>query len=367
MKTLFSLNVDYSKRVYGLDVFRAIAILVVVLTHGGFLLTGPLNAFPWIKLPDGVDLFFVLSGFLIGSMLLKQLETSPDFTGKDLLHFWKRRWFRTIPAYYLVLLLNYLWLRIGLIDGNPEVFGWRFFVFMQNFASPLSGFFWESWSLSVEEWFYLILPVICLFAVREMKVKQAFLLAISLLIILPLLYRISISGQEVDGYWYDVSFRKLVVTRLDAIGFGVLAAWLKYYYKEAWQQYKLPLFFLGFIGSFALIYMPKDVNGFFEKTILFSLVPLFMALLLPHSESVKSFKTTIGKVFTHISLISYSMYLINLALVADVIKKHFPLSSFGDGLLKYTIFWMIVIAGSTLLYKFFERPMTELRDNGIKN
>ncbi len=359
---MLSLKPDYSKRIYGLDVFRAIAILIVVTSHGWFILQPPLDAFPWIKLPDGVDLFFVLSGFLIGSMLLKQLETQKQFTGLDLLTFWKRRWFRTIPAYYLVLILNYIFVKHQYSDGDLNQFGLKFFVFIQNFNSPLIGFFWESWSLSVEEWFYLILPVICLGALKFLSPKKAFLLAALLLIIAPLLYRISISGVELDKFNWEITFRKIVLTRLDAIGFGVLAAWLYFYFPKSWAKARVPLFLLGLTATFALLYTPIDPTSFFFQTTYFTLVPFFMALLLPFANSIKSFRTPVGKVFTHISLISYSMYLINLALVASVLQKHFPITGFNDGVLKYAIYWAIVIVGSTILYKFYEKPMMELRD-----
>lgn len=366
MKKLLSLNIDYGKRVYGLDVFRAVAILIVVISHGGFLLTGPLDAFPWIPLPDGVDLFFVLSGFLIGSMLLKEISQTGSFDGKQLLTFWKRRWFRTIPAYYLILLLNYLFVKFGFTDGNLENFGWQFFVFLQNFSTPLVGFFWESWSLSVEEWFYLFLPVICLFAIREMPLKQAFLLVAALLIVLPLIYRISISGQQLDKFWWDVTFRKLVVCRLDAIGYGVLAAYFKFYYQQIWEKFRIHFFIIGMVICIFILYMPKNIDSFFMKTVYFCLISIGMALLLPFADGVKKFRTRIGKVLTHISLVSYSMYLINLALVAQVIKLHFPATSFGDGLMKYAVFWTIVIVVSTLLYKFFEKPLMDLRDGSSK-
>ena len=66
---------NYSQRIFGLDIFRAVAILLVVLGHGKFLLNGTiLEGFPYIKIIDGVDLFFVLSGFLIGNILLKLIN-----------------------------------------------------------------------------------------------------------------------------------------------------------------------------------------------------------------------------------------------------------------------------------------------------
>ncbi|HEX5003443.1 MAG TPA: acyltransferase, partial [Bacteroidia bacterium] len=60
--SLLKVKADYSRRVYGLDVFRAVAILLVVMGHGSFLINMVAPDFPYILLPDGVELFFVLSG-----------------------------------------------------------------------------------------------------------------------------------------------------------------------------------------------------------------------------------------------------------------------------------------------------------------
>lgn len=91
-------------RVAGLDIMRTAAILPVVIGHGAPLLASTGGGFPWIPLPDGVDIFFVLSGFLIGQILFR----IPKITAPAVLAFWGRRWARTLPNYYLFLGLNVL-------------------------------------------------------------------------------------------------------------------------------------------------------------------------------------------------------------------------------------------------------------------
>ena len=83
------LKINYSNRVYGLDIFRAIAILLVVAGHGKFILGDLVKKIPSVQLIDGVELFFVLSGFLIGSILIKKFENDNKFTFSSLFHFWK--------------------------------------------------------------------------------------------------------------------------------------------------------------------------------------------------------------------------------------------------------------------------------------
>ncbi len=358
---------SYKNRVYGLDVFRAIAIILVVHGHGKFMLEGTfLEKFPWIPLIDGVDLFFVLSGFLIGKILLQTIhENDYRLDMPTIGTFWKRRWFRTLPNYYFILIVNILLVKYEIINGRFEQFNYKFFLFLQNFAAPSYGFFWESWSLSIEEWFYIFLPLCLLILLKIMPNKKGILSAIAVLIVLPLVYRISQANQEVNPFWWDVTFRKVVLMRLDTIIYGVLAAFVKFYHSAFWQRAAIPACILGIVIIVATELLPKSSNDFFTKTFYFNCTSIGAMLLLPFADSVKHFNSFFGKVMTHISLISYSMYLINLALVASVITKNFPVTDPVDGFIKYPLYWIIVIIGSTLLYFGFEKPILSLRDRKI--
>ena len=77
---------------------------------------------------------------------------------------------------------------------------------------------------------------------------------------------------------------------------------------------------------------------------------------------MKSAPILLRKIITHISLISYSMYLINLALVAEVIQTNFPPNGPLSAWMLYFIYWFIVITVSTLIYKYFEKPIMDLRE-----
>jgi len=103
---IFRLKPDYEKRVFGLDLMRALAIIFVVIGHGGWILDKANTNFPWIRFIDGVELFFVLSGFLIGGILIKIFQNTESLNLNTIWDFWIRRWFRTLPNYYLVLVLN---------------------------------------------------------------------------------------------------------------------------------------------------------------------------------------------------------------------------------------------------------------------
>jgi peptidoglycan/LPS O-acetylase OafA/YrhL len=352
-------------RNFGLDLFRALAILLVVLSHGKFILNGTdLENFPFKNMPDGVDLFFVLSGFLIGGIILRTM--SENMNWRDVAHFWKRRWLRTLPNYYLILFVNFIFVSRGIISGDIAVFGWKFIVFLQNFSKPLIGFFWESWSLAVEEWFYIFTPLLLWLLLKKFKLKVSFLIVTLVLMIAPLLYRAYFFDPTLDNFWFDVKVRKLVLMRLDAISYGLLLAWIYYFHKNLWNKWKNIAVVLGAGIILLLLNINASNSTFYRQVIYFSITPLAMAFVLPWFEGVSSSRKSLVGTITHISKISYSMYLINLALVAQVIGKNFAVTGNADGIMKYLVYWGIVIGASSLLYYFVERPILRWRDDASR-
>ncbi len=112
---------DYRKRIFGLDIIRAVAIMLVVFSHALWIVPGVKGLIPdMLRLAGvmGVEIFFVLSGFLIGRIVYK-LFVSDDFNFNKVKYFWIRRWFRTLPNYYFILIVNIL---LALYLGNelPE-------------------------------------------------------------------------------------------------------------------------------------------------------------------------------------------------------------------------------------------------------
>ena len=142
---------------------RASAITLVLLNHVALFFPACRSFFGIGLLAGylGVELFFVLSGFLIGGILFRTLTN--ERSTSILSNFWLRRWFRTLPNYFLFLLVNVaiaLWLR----GGTPSLLPYLFF--FQNVTTHPQPFFVESWSLAVEEWFYILVPVLFLIAMK---------------------------------------------------------------------------------------------------------------------------------------------------------------------------------------------------------
>src|SRR6059036_4062779 len=141
----------------GLDLLRALAIIVVVIYHAalfGFKLPGRVDRFGWI----GVDLFFVLSGYLIGGQLLAPLARDQRM---NLGRFFARRTLRIMPAYFVVLAIYFLlpsWREYP--DMSQPL--WKFLLSVQNIALHGGTAFSHAWSLAVEDQFYLALPFLLL-------------------------------------------------------------------------------------------------------------------------------------------------------------------------------------------------------------
>jgi peptidoglycan/LPS O-acetylase OafA/YrhL len=345
---------------------RAVAIVYVMLSHGYTYSAQVVDAtyYRWLIL-DGVGLFFVLSGFLIGGILIRQIEAGP-FGLKELRDFWVRRWMRTLPAYFLVLtfLLGCYYYSHGEL---PPVWP-RYYIFSQNLLSPHPLFFGEAWSLSVEEWFYLLVPLGLFFLLRS-RIRKRWVILTCIVTVLLLvtglrLYKVSQHDYFAAGN-LGSEVLKVVVTRLDAIMYGVLGAWLGFYFKSAFYRHRILLFVLGLLTLFSSNALMTD---FFLTRLHHSLAPIAALCLLPALSSLKNGEGRVYRVVTFISLISYSMYLTNHMIVQrgvmPVISRWLELSpqaAQSHALLAYLLFWTFTILAAYSLYRLVEKPFMELR------
>ena len=325
----------------------------------------------------GVELFFVLSGFLIGNILIKTF-ISDDFSPVSISNFWIRRWFRTLPLYWLILTANIVlnWV-IGHSDIEiPKVL---FYVFLQNLWHPHPlHFFTESWSLAVEEWFYLTLPITIFLAARVFKPsnRQMFLLRVFVgYLSVFLLARFINAFHPIYGQNQDAGIRKVVMFRLDAVMYGVLMAWLSNFRKAELDRFKNGLMLLGAAGIASIFYFITDpqlqiTDGsipflrFASDAFLYLLIPLFFSFWLPFVNGIYTIRNrSLSRFFAHISKISYSMYLVHFSLLHTLFS--FIINRATHVVFVFfllLVYWAMVIAVSTILYKFFELPVTQLRE-----
>jgi peptidoglycan/LPS O-acetylase OafA/YrhL len=375
------LKIEYStKRIYGLDILRALAILFVVYGHGIYITKEyiPLELAS-IPVVDGVSIFFVLSGFLIGGILMKTINKEGSSL-KSLYIFWIRRWYRTLPNYFLILTLLVSWYLLMDSSKLSSASIPLYYSFLQNFYHPHPQFFGEAWSLAVEEWFYLLMPILAfgLTGVLRLECKRAIpLIALAFIVGITFVrfYKYTSIGV-IDAKHWDLAYRKVVLTRLDSIMYGVLGAYAFLYLKQYWNRWQKPLLFIGLGGLLvhhvSLLSVDWSNQGaalqLYYTVFSFSLVSISTLLVIPWLNSLKTGKGFLYRALTYISLISYSMYLINATLVKGIaLPVTFRLlPAIGDPFIKmligYGLFWGYTIVGSILLYKYFEMPFMRLRD-----
>ena len=362
---IFKIDLD-PKRVYGLDILRAIAILLVVFGHGNNLLSAKTKEQLSFFQPDGVTVFFVLSGFLIGGILIKTIENN-GISFKVLSDFWRRRWLRTLPLYYIVLTIL-ICLSYFFTTGFDIKDTRQFFFFLQNLDKAHSFFYSVSWSLSIEEWFYLLVPVLLfsLIMLSRSTTANAVFLSAAIVILWSVCFRyyryehILVNNPETFDTW----FRRPVITRLDSIMFGVIGAYLFYFKKTFWVQHKNIFFIAGLVLHVAIrivAWLFFQRSAFYHCNLSFLFEAIANLMLLPFFSQLMAGKTIVYKSITYLSLISYSMYLLHAQVVIDWILIKIPQQYLPSLLVRYLFYWSVTILLSILSYKYIEVPFMKIR------
>lgn len=348
-------------RIFGLDLMRAIAVLLVVYSHADDLLDAYWPRNPGAAALDGVTVFFVLSGYLIGGMLLRLVEPSTVPWWKRVVDFWQRRWLRTLPNYYFFLALNIVLLALGLAPGLLNMNALAYAVFMQNFIIPLDLFFWESWSLAVEEWFYLLFPLLLAVLIGTLRAapRPGFVAAVLVMITVPTLLRVPASHAVGTPFMLDLMVRKIVVMRLDSIGYGVLMAWCMHYLPHVFQRFRTPLLLVGVALLSVTVVVSLEEDLVYNGTWHCALSAISMALMLPVLSSWRSFPWSAP--ITFLSHVSYALYLTHMPLrnffLVWVEDRSLPVT-----LLLYVGFYVLSIVAAALVYRFWEKPFMDRRD-----
>jgi len=348
-------------RIFGLDVLRAIGGLMVVVAHTGHLVADHWPRFPPVPHIDWLAVFFVLSGFLIGNILLDALAL-PGPPLLRLLDFLQRRWLRTLPNYYLFLLLNILLVAFGLAPGMLSRATAAYAVFMQNFHLPLDLFFWESWSLAVEEWFYLLFPLLAfgLMALPSLRGSTSFLWVCLLFILFPVAARMGVAHHVVDESTRNIWVQKLVITRLDAPGYGMLAAWVARHHRVFWRLLRWPALACG-IGL--LLFLATLARPAGPGALLYgmnSLEAFATALLLPLFSQWNNGGAWAGT-FRLLSLTTYSLYLVHMPMLY-LLGRYVPGPVAWSCAARYGLFLAGAWSVAALVYVAWERRFMRMRD-----
>ncbi|MGZ3712156.1 MAG: acyltransferase family protein, partial [Bdellovibrionota bacterium] len=351
-----------TSRFWGLDLLRAIAVLAVVLYHypkdPSQLWLRALSHYGWV----GVDLFFVLSGYLIaGQFFTHSQARRPGLFSR----FFIRRIFRTLPNYLVVLAIYVIFI------NQQNVGLWKYFFFIQNFEIP--QVFSYSWSLCIEEQFYLVFPVLFLAGSKlfsKIRKRDPRVLA-AIFIILGAAVRFFVwqktrpdlaYAANVD-HGFEVYLSRLfypTYVRLDGLCVGVTLAALRVYHPKVWLGWLGRANFVLGIGvavlafAFAVLHWRMSAIGI---VLGYPLLALGFGALLISSLGKNSLlcRWKIPGV-SLIALLSYSIYLTHgLALLA-VSRMALRLGVSDTGLAAAGMSIMSVFVCAAILYFMVERP-----------
>lgn len=354
------------RRLPGLDFLRAAAVVWVMLFHswvvGGL---GPrfagLQNSGWMA----VDLFFVLSGYLIGGQLLRPYSRGEPV---GFWSFYRRRTFRIVPAYTVVLALYFLVPGFNREGGLPPL--WEFLTYTVNLFIDYGTqqAFSNVWSLCVEEHFYVLLPLILFYlARRKARIPGAAIFATLFIGGMLLRWMLWYHSKE---HFLEVIYYP-TYTRLDGLVAGVWLASVETYRPAAWawlcgHANKLLLPLAGALLGTA-IYVCQDRGGLLATVAGFPLLTAAMACFVIVGASPAGL---LGKLcfpgIRWIALVSYSAYLVHKAIFKQV-QAALPPWLVAHPHASFPVYALAAFAAGAALHYAVEKPFLHLRDRGRRH
>ncbi len=361
-------NTTSGNRIYfkNLDIIRFIAAYMIVIFHmfygwqanwgfPKFMTNGNGELSYWAKFLEnaihnfsfGVDIFFLISGFLITYLLLHEKEKSGLI---DVKKFYFRRVLRIWPLYYLTLafvpLLHYLFQ-----EGVPKNI-WLHMVFLGNFELISNGFSSAAanhlWSICIEEHFYLVCPLLVAFIpIHRLP------LVFWCIIFISFCYRGIVVGTE--NYWMDIYLN--TISRMDVLAIGCLGGW--YYFKRQlqfnqskWLLVALSIFFVLLFTNEVYVYWDNFFLATSKKYIYVGIIGILIGNLLFNPEI--KFMPQKNGLWHYFGKVSYGIYMFNPIAVAVFVKLFHIKGCWHDG---FTFFFgihvllLILVVGSYELYE----------------
>ena len=352
----------------GLDLLRATAILWVMIYHAqilGVIHQNALARFGWM----GVDLFFALSGFLIGGQLFKPIANGQPL---KLSTFYARRVFRTVPAYLVVLAL---YVSVPVFRERPGLGPlWQYLTFTQNLFVDFyrDKAFSHVWSLCVEEQFYLIAPLLvlllawrpsptkaiaaCLFLFAGEAALRGYIWLHALAPIRP----VAVGPESFGVRWMEEIYYPTWM-RLDDLLAGLGFALIKAFRPTVWQAVMRRgnlLLGSGVLSTVVAAWLFQNQTAFLPSAIGYSVLALGMGLLVASGAGTTSI---IGRRAVPgasvIAAMAYSLYLTHKGIY------HLAVAGQRYEFLTPVLCAIAALAGGAVLYLTVERPFLLLRDS----
>jgi peptidoglycan/LPS O-acetylase OafA/YrhL len=346
------MKINYRPEIDGL---RAIAVIAVIFYHA------KINFFGYHFLQGGfigVDIFFVISGYLITLIILKELIVSGTFQFK---YFYERRARRILPALLFMILLSIPVAYIYLLPNSFVDFSKSIFYilgFNSNFYFYNSRFrygdedglfkpFLNTWSLSLEEQYYIFFPIILVFIFKYLRKYLLIILAIVLTTSLILANTLSKDHASFNFYFAPTRCWEFIV--------GSLLAILEINLRHR-SQNRIINEILSIVGLVLVFYSFIFFNDKMFHPSFYTILPVLGVSLLIYFLNTEAIITKIlsSKLFVSIGLISYSLYLFHYPIFAFVRIKEFPQNELFNLYVVAAVIVLILL--SILSYYFIEKP-----------
>lgn len=356
-------------RIPGLDLLRAIAIVWVMLFHS-YIVGGLGTNFDWLSRFGwaGVDMFFVLSGYLIGTQVLRPLQRGETLS---ITAFYARRAWRILPAFFVVLAL-YAW-----FPAMREAPGlqpwWQFATFTMNILIDYSRnqAFSHAWSLCVEEHFYFIFPLLAIWLAKRPSASRFFALcAIVTLSGIALRGAVWLHDAALDPSrnWFIEDIYYPSWMRLDGLLAGVMLAFLRVYLPQEWailQARSTACLVGGLSASFLALWLFRDRTGLLANSIGWPLLSCGFGLLLVAASNTNGL---LGRLkvpgANWLAAISYSLYLSH-KIAFHLVEGAIAPTTQKSGLLLFGIYAVATLIFGAVLHYLVEQPFLNWRDRRL--
>ncbi|MBU8977356.1 acyltransferase [Lysobacter sp. MMG2] len=355
------------QRLPGLDLLRAIAVVWVMLFHS-FLVGGLGPDFKWLERYGwmGVDIFFVLSGFLIGRQVLAPLARGEALSFGD---FYARRAWRILPAFAAVLAIYLAFPAWREAPGMAP--WWQFATFTFNLLVDYGTqqAFSHAWSLCVEEHFYLVFPALA-WALSRRPSMAKFVGVCVLVVVAGIAWRAGVwlhnDALDRPGPWFVEDLYYPTWCRLDGLLMGVVLATIAVYRPATWERMTArgnSFAVIGLLGMALAFWLFRERTGLLGNSIGWPVLSAAIACLVVAGAGTRSW---IGRWslpgVAWIAGISYSLYLSH-KLVFHAVDTAWGEVLAGRGLLTFAVYALTTLAGGAALHYAVERPFLKLREH----
>lgn len=353
-------------RLPGLDLLRAIAIVWVMLFHS-FLVGGLGTDLAWLSRYGwmGVDIFFVLSGFLIGRQVLAPLARGSDFSFRE---FYSRRAYRILPAFLVVLAVYAAFPALREAPGMAP--WWQFATFTVNLLIDYGTqqAFSHAWSLCVEEHFYLVFPALAWGLTRRPSAAK-FWSVCMLLVVAGIALRGSVwlhgTAMDPPRNWFVEDIYYPTWSRLDGLLAGVVLATIATFRPVMWARMTASgnsFLLLGLAVMALALWLFRARTGLLGNTVGWPVLSAAIACLVVAGASASSW---IGRYplpgAAWVAAISYSLYLSH-KLVFVAVERSLGEWLQGRWLLAFAVYAVATALGGAALHYAVERPFLRLRE-----